>query len=100
MAVLQMQRLDIDKAEVAHCFDCRVVVNTSNCGPVALSSRLKDSHLLAALDLVQKLRDDIFTDTGVGQRNKMMQPVYFTTDVHMFLIRMCQRCVSGFTVLV
>ena len=69
---------------------------------VALSSRIKDSHLLAALDLVQKLRDDIFTDTGVGQRNNIIEPVYFTTDVHLFLIRIriCERCVSGFTVLV
>ena len=81
VAVQQMQRLDIDKAEKPHQYGCCVVVNTSNCGPVALSSRLKDSHLLAALDLVQKLRDDIFTDTGVGQRNNTMEPVYFTPDV-------------------
>eukprot|EP00435_Cladocopium_sp_Y103_P035028 s793_g9.t1 len=32
--------------------------------PEGCMADVKDSHLLAALDLVQKLRDDIFVDTG------------------------------------
>ena len=37
---------------------------TSAVCPSGCTADAKDSHLLAALDLVQKLRDDIFTDTG------------------------------------